>query len=145
MAMRVSTTTDYGLRAMMDLARRYGQGTVPSADIAARQGIPGAYLDQVLSTLRKAGFVRGVRGPQGGHALTRPPGQITLGEVLAALEGATAPMECVGEPSSCHQAASCTLREAWQRVDEAVQGVLSSITIEGLVQRQLVRREMYYI
>jgi Rrf2 family transcriptional regulator, cysteine metabolism repressor len=83
--MRLSMKGDYGVRAMLDLAERYGQGPVQSEAIARRQGISDAYLDQLLTLLRRAGIVRSVRGPKGGHELTRPAGSISLLEVLTAL------------------------------------------------------------
>src|SRR3712207_4861160 len=85
--MRLSIKGDYGVRALIDLAERTGQGPVQSEAIAKRQGISEAYLDQLLTQLRRAGLVRSVRGPRGGHELARSPEQITLDEALAALEG----------------------------------------------------------
>ena len=84
--MHIAKRTDYGVRAMMYLAERYGQGNIQSAAIAARQGIPEAYLDQLLGSLRKAGLVRSVRGPQGGHSLLISPDQITLMAIVSALD-----------------------------------------------------------
>src|ERR671935_909265 len=85
--MRVSMKGDYGVRAVLDLAERYGQGPIQSEAIAKRQGVSEAYLDQLLTLLRKAELVRSVRGPRGGHELARPADQITLMDVLSALEG----------------------------------------------------------
>ena len=76
--MRISTKGEYGVRALIELSHRWGQGTTQSAEIAARQHIPEPYLDQLLTTLRKAGFIRSVRGPQGGHALLHAPEEIKL-------------------------------------------------------------------
>src|SRR5262245_28322897 len=83
--------SDYGARAMIDLALRYGDGPVQSADIAVRQGIPEAYLEQLLTALRKAGLVRSTRGPHGGHELARAPAEMSLLEVVSALEGPLGP------------------------------------------------------
>ncbi|MFQ5861407.1 MAG: RrF2 family transcriptional regulator, partial [Dehalococcoidia bacterium] len=85
--MRVSMKVDYGVRALMDLTQRYGQGPVQTSEIAQHQGIPEPYLDQLLTTLRKAGFIRSRRGPGGGHTLAREPEAISLGAVINALEG----------------------------------------------------------
>ena len=81
--MRISMKADYAVRAVVDLGHRYGQGLVQSAAIAQRQYIPEAYLDQLLTALRKAGIVRSIRGPQGGHELARPPEQITMEVVVS--------------------------------------------------------------
>jgi Rrf2 family protein len=76
--MRISSKGEYGLRALFDLAQRYGEGPIQSDDIAARQGIPANYLNQMLILLRRAGLIDSLRGPQGGHMLARSPEQINL-------------------------------------------------------------------
>ncbi len=145
--MRISMKTDYGIRAILDLAQRYGQGSIQSADIAARQSIPEAYLDQLLMTLRKAGLVRSVRGPQGGHSLAKSPDKMTLGEVVAVLEGALTPIDCLNKSDECFQSKSCAMREVWHEIQSLTQNVLDSTTIEKLAQRQHDREQqvMYYI
>src|SRR5688572_23414336 len=82
---------DYGARAIIDLAQHYGQGLTQTAEIAARQRIPESYLEQLLTTLRKAGLVRSVRGPAGGHELARSPANLTLGDIMDVLEGVSSP------------------------------------------------------
>ena len=91
--MRISSKGEYGLRALFDLAQRYGEGPIQSHDIHQRQGVDENYLNQILIVLRKAGLIESVRGPQGGHRLARPPAQITLLEALVALEGPLLPAE----------------------------------------------------
>jgi Rrf2 family transcriptional regulator, cysteine metabolism repressor len=85
--MRFSMKTEYGVRAILELAANTGKGTLQSAEIARRQGIPGPFLDQVLMTLRRAGMISSTRGPHGGHALARRPEEIRLDEVVDCLEG----------------------------------------------------------
>ncbi len=85
--MRVSSRADYGVRALFDLAQRYGKGPTQSRDIAARQGVPEAYLHQVLGALNRAGLVRSTRGPLGGHELAKRPEDISLWDVLLVLDG----------------------------------------------------------
>src|SRR5450830_298259 len=86
--MKVSTKGDYGIRALIELAHRYGEvRPTQSSEIAARQKVPESYLEQLLTTLRRAGFIRSVRGPQGGHALIRDPRELRVTEVIEALEG----------------------------------------------------------
>src|SRR6476620_9715851 len=84
---KLSMRSDYGARAIVDLARHYNQGPVQSAEIAGRQAIPEAYLEQLLTTLRKSGLIRSTRGPHGGHELARPPAEIRCADVINALEG----------------------------------------------------------
>src|SRR5437868_12637292 len=87
MRMRFSMKTEYGVRAILELAANSGRGTLQSAEIARRQAIPGPFLDQVLMTLRRAGMISSTRGPHGGHAIARRPDEIRLDEVLDCLEG----------------------------------------------------------
>src|ERR1700692_158691 len=108
---------DYGLRAMLDMAAYYGQGPIESADIASRQYIPEHYLDQILPLLRKEGLVKSVRGPKGGHMLAKPPGQITMIQVMQAIDGSASLMECLPNADACKLSLDCALRETWQEMD----------------------------
>lgn len=142
--MRLSIKGDYGVRAMLDLAERYGQGPIQSESIAKRQEISEAYLDQLLTLLRRAGLVRSIRGPRGGHELTRPAEQITLTEVLSALEGDFLP----SGPESGHDLPSVRVQqEIWQRVSEEIQRILDGTTLQSLLMRQqtLTEAPRYYI
>jgi Rrf2 family protein len=133
---RVSTKGDYGVRALIELAQRFGQGPVQSAEIAARQNIPEPYLDQLLTTLRRAGFIRSVRGPQGGHALIREPNEVRLSEVMEALEGPLSPIACLDENSDCSKAGGCAQREVWEEVRRATYEILNRTTIGQLAEKE---------
>src|SRR5260370_19507859 len=85
--MRLSMKTEYGVRAIVELAANAGRGALQSGEIARRQVIPGPFLDQVLMTLRRAGLVHSTRGPHGGHVLARSPEELRLDEVIACLQG----------------------------------------------------------
>lgn len=145
--MKLTMKGDYGLRAMLDLAIYYGQGPIESADIASRQYVPEQYLDQILLILRKEGLVKSVRGPRGGHMLARPPAQITMAEVMQALEGSVPLMECLPNPDFCKLSQGCSLRGVWQQIDEMAQRILGATTIAELAQRHRVgdAETMYYI
>ena len=132
--------SDYGAHAVIELARRYGQGPVQCAEIAASQKIPEAYLDQLLSGLRRVGIVRSVRGPHGGHELARDPRQLTLGDVVTALEGPVVPQEFVHSPSSDPDLDACAVRNAWLAATQASQDVLDRTTIQDLLEQQLTIR-----
>jgi Rrf2 family protein len=134
--LRVSTKGDYGVRALVELAHHFGQGPVQSAEIASRQEVPEPYLDQLLTTLRRAGFIRSVRGPQGGHALIRDPGDVRLSEVMGALEGSLAPLACVDDPEACTKSGGCIQRDVWVRVRDATQEILDSVTIGDLAEKE---------
>ena len=146
--MKVSTKGDYGVRALVELAHRYGQGPTQSAEIASRQEIPEPYLDQLLTTLRRAGFIRSVRGPQGGHALISEPHEVKLSEVMIALEGSLAPLACVDDPHACTKEGGCVQREVWERVRDATQEILESVSIADLAEKERQYRHnggRYYI
>ena len=147
--MRVTMKSDYGLRAMIDLAAHFGQGPVPSADIAERQAVPEHFLDQLLITLRRAGLLKSQRGPQGGHMLARSPQQISMRDVIRALDGSTAPMECLPNPSVCQLAPGCAIRGVWQEVESFAEQLLVTTTLDQLAERHRATAEstelMYYI
>ncbi len=136
--MRLSSKTDYGLRALIDLALHASGPPVQSHDIATRQGIPESYLNQLLILLRRAGLIRSLRGPQGGHQLAQPPRAITIADIVAALDGPT-----VSEgtnPSSDARgndgATDLVVRAAWEQVNAAVRDALGRITLDMLVEQR---------
>jgi Rrf2 family protein len=134
---RVSSRSDYGLRALIELAGHYGQGPLQSSEIALRRHVPEQYLDQLLTILRKAGFIRSIRGPAGGHELVRNPEELTVLEVIQVLEGSLSPVSWLDEPAEVtdhpHQ---CGQREIWERIREATTGILSSYTVADLLERE---------
>jgi Rrf2 family protein len=134
--MKVSTKGDYGIRALIELAHHFGEPKpTQSAEIAARQSIPESYLEQLLTTVRRAGFIRSVRGPQGGHALIRDPQTLLVSEVIVALEGTILPIDCLDDSSACSKGGGCAQRDMWQAVREAILGVLEHTTIADLAER----------
>jgi Rrf2 family transcriptional regulator, cysteine metabolism repressor len=135
--MRLTMRSDYGAHAVIELARRFGQGPVQCAEIAASQKIPEAYLDQLLSSLRRCGIIRSMRGPHGGHELARDPRQLTLGDVVTALEGPVVPHEFVHAPGSDDWEAACAVRNAWLAAAEASQRELDRTTIQDLLEQQV--------
>lgn len=134
--MRIPMKVDYGVRALVELAQSQRDHPIQAAEIASRQSIPEPYLDQLLTTLSKFGFVRSRRGPQGGHMLARPPEEITLDMIMHTLEGTTALLDCIHEPQECSLSNACAQREVWRSVEEAFQKVLSSTTVGDLAKRQ---------
>ncbi len=140
--MKISTKGEYGIRAMIELARRCGEGYIQSKEIAAARKIPENYLYQLLITLRKAGLLRSRRGPQGGHMLSRSPDRINLGEVVIALEGPLAPVICVQDDiiDDCPFREKCVVREVWQQVTQATERILTETSFADLAQRELAAR-----
>ena len=135
--MKIPMKVDYGVRALVELALHYGDGHVQTAGIAARQGIPEAYLDQLMSSLNKFGFVHSRRGPQGGHVLAMDPKDITLNMVMSKLDANNSPLDCLINPDDCVFSDSCAQQEVWKSVEEAVLEVLSNISVADLADRQM--------
>src|SRR5512145_2323502 len=146
--MRISSKGEYGLRALLDLAQHYGKGPIQSHDIHVRQGIDENYLNQILILLRKAGLIESVRGPQGGHRLAHSPAQISVLEVLVALEGPLLPND-VGRDglTSAEPIDRELVREVWCATREVLERYLSGITLEDICLRKRQRsgEVMYYI
>ena len=135
--MKLSSRSEYGIRALLELAQRQGQGPILSREIAERQDIPDAYLNQLLLTLRKAGLVQSLRGPAGGHQLARPPERITMAEVIGALEGL--PQTDRNGATRDDRTDAWAVRWLCGELDEAVTGVLCDVTLETLLNRKRER------
>ncbi|MBE9477737.1 MAG: Rrf2 family transcriptional regulator [Chloroflexi bacterium] len=134
--MKLSTRGRYAVRAMLDLALQSGGGPTLIKDISERQQISRLYLEQLFTRLKAAGLVRSVRGPRGGFMLTRPPREIRFSDIVQAMEGSMAPVECVDDTMLCSRADSCVTRRVWAEVKEAMDEVLTATTLEDLVERQ---------
>ena len=145
--MKVPMKVDYGVRALVELALNYGEGPLQTAEIAYRQGIPEAYLDQLMTTMHKFGFIVSRRGPQGGHRLVMDPDEIKLSMVMATLDGNSSPLDCLINPDDCVFSDSCAQQEVWKSVEEAIHNLLSSISLADLAQRQrgLVKEVVYQL
>ena len=131
--MQISTRGRYGLRAMFELAQSFGQAPVLMSTVAERQGLSRKYLHALLTALKTAGLVRSVRGAGGGFVLTRPPAEIRLSDVMHALEGSLALVDCVTDERLCGRADRCPARHVWQEVAQAIENVLDNVTLEDLV------------
>jgi Rrf2 family protein len=117
----------------MDLAQHFGQGAIQLGEIAERQGISLKYLEQIIRPLKKANYVKSYRGAKGGHMLNRPPDEITVGEVVAVLEGGETFVNCDKNPEICDRVDSCVTRWLWKEAADAMYQKLSTITFADLV------------
>ncbi|MBB6100190.1 Rrf2 family protein [Deinobacterium chartae] len=135
--MWISTKAQYGLRALIEIGKQPGQA-VPLKDVAEKQDISQHYLEQIASNLRRAGFIRSVRGAHGGYKLARSPEQIDAWEVVLAMEGSMAPVNCLEDSDACSRAGSCATEGLWRRVENAVREVLGSTTLADLIQENLL-------
>lgn len=133
--MKLSTRTRYGVRAILELAEKDGSGPLRVKTIAQSQDISAKYLEQLMSILKSAGFVRSIRGSKGGYMLAKAPNQIKLSDVFDCLEGHVTTVECVEDKDYCARAADCVARQVWAQVQQAITNVLQSITLQDLVDR----------
>lgn len=134
--MKLSTKGRYGLRALIDLGLYSENETVSIASIAARQNISESYLEQLIAKLRKAGLVTSVRGAGGGYKLAKPAAEISVGDILRALEGSLDPVECPGlkEESSCGGSQFCVTKYVWQRINDSINQTVDEIKLEQLIE-----------
>lgn len=137
--MKLSTKGRYGTRAMLDIALHTDEGLVHLKDVAERQEVSKKYLEHIVARLEAEGLLRTLRGAGGGLALTRPPSQITILDILFALEGSLAPVECVDRPEVCSRSLSCSACDLWTELGGVVNGFLGSVTLEDLCARQRVK------
>jgi Rrf2 family protein len=134
--MKLSTRGRYGTRALMELARRYGEGPVLLKDVAKKQEISLQYLERLMSPLAAAGLIHSTRGVRGGVWLAKPPQEIKLSRVIEAMEGPIVPVDCIGDPEVCNRSGLCASRDVWTEVQRAIYKVLDAITLADLVKRQ---------
>lgn len=130
--MKLSTRSRYGTKLMCDIARFSGDTPVSLREIAERQNISIKYLEQLITPLKKAGFIRSVRGPKGGYLLTKPSSEISVGEIVWLLENERELTSCISNPNSCHQIESCITRDVWAKATEALYRELNSISLQDM-------------
>ncbi len=144
--MKISTKGRYALRLMIDIAMNDNGEPVRVKEISARQNISMKYLEQIISILNKAGYVRAIRGPQGGYRLVKKPSEYTAGMILRLTEGSLAPVSCLDyEDNECQREDICATLELWKRLDEAIRGVVDTVTLEDLVDWQEAKKDNYII
>lgn len=134
--MKLSTKGRYGLRAMIDLADFSEEMPQSIANIAARQSISVSYLEQLMAKLKKAGLIISIRGSQGGYVLAKPSNDISVGDILRALEGDLSPVKCMGlkGETACSSSKSCVTRNVWKRIDDSIQRAVDTIDLSELVE-----------
>lgn len=134
--MKISTKGRYAVRIMLDLALNNTGESIRAKDIAERQGISEKYLEQIIAVLNRAGYVKSVRGAQGGYHIAGDPKEYTVGMILRLTEGDMAPVACLesGAPE-CGRRGTCEALEVWQELYEAINHVIDNVTIADLVKR----------
>lgn len=139
--MKISTKGRYALRLMLDLAINDGEELIRIKDISKRQGISEKYLEQIISYLKKAGYVKSLRGAQGGYRLSMEPKEYSVGMILRLTEGNMVPVGCLEERESCDRIDSCTTMRLWAMINDAVKGVIDKITLQDLVDWEREEKE----
>ena len=135
--MKISTKGRYALRLMLDIALNDAKTPVRIKDIAERQQISDKYLEQIVSSLNKAGFVKSLRGPQGGYRLTKKPEEYTVGMILRLIEGSLAPVACLDvDINNCIRADRCPTLILWEKLYDAISAVVDNITLADLISWQ---------
>ncbi len=135
--MKLSTRSRYGARMMLDLARHYNSGPVQIGEIAKREGISVKYLEQLIIPLKQAKLIKSIRGPKGGHMLAKPPDEISLGDIVRALEGHIELVDCVSEPGTCERSLNCATRGAWEMATKAMYKELDSMTLSQMTEKAM--------
>ncbi|MBQ7186346.1 MAG: Rrf2 family transcriptional regulator [Ruminococcus sp.] len=146
--MMISTKGRYALRMMLDLAMSETDEYVPLKDIAERQGISIKYLEQIVSVLSRAGYVRSVRGTGGGYKLAKRPEDYTVGMILRLTEGSLAPVSCLeADENTCPRASECMTLGVWNKLYDAINSVVDGITLADMIRDSADRNggDMYCI
>lgn len=134
--MKISTKGRYAVRVMLDLALHNTGECIKVKDIAARQDISEKYLEQIISALSRAGFVKSVRGAQGGYRLSKDPKEYTVGMILRVTEGSLAPVACLEDDADvCERCDSCETLGVWKDLARAINNVVDNVTVADLVEQ----------
>lgn len=138
--MKISTKGRYAVRVMLDLALNNTGEYIKVKDIAARQDISEKYLEQIISILNKAGYVKSVRGAQGGYKIAKDPSNYTVGMILRLTEGSLNPVACLDdEVNECERCDTCETLGVWKELAKAINNVVDNVTVADLVERQQER------
>ena len=141
--MKLSTKGRYGLRALIDLAQYSEVEPVSISSIAARQEISERYLEQLMAMLKKAGLIKSIRGAGGGYVLAKEAADISVGDVLRALEGNLEPVDCAAwhADEGCEASGSCVTKYVWQKINESINQTVDEIKLDVLVEESKTLRE----
>lgn len=142
--MKISTRGRYGLRLMVDLAMYATTDKVTLKEISKRQDISDKYLEQIMTTLNRAGLVKSTRGASGGYSLARPANEITVGEIFRVVEGSVVIVECAQDPTYCDRISSCPTAFVWKKMKEAIEDVIDNITLQELCDKGIEQVEFNF-
>ena len=132
--MKLSTRGRYGTRLMLELAKHYGKGPVNITEISKTQGISVKYLEQIIIPLKKANLITSVRGPKGGHTLSKSPDKIFLWQILKPLESHLTLVDCVSNDDTCEHIETCLIRPVWGKAYHAMMNIFKETSLEDILQ-----------
>jgi Rrf2 family cysteine metabolism transcriptional repressor len=140
--MRLSTKGEYASRAMLELSLHYEKKPLHIRDISKAQDIPRRFLEQILLQLKRAGLLRSRKGPEGGYSLAKPPSEINVAEVIRAMDGPLAPIDCVSVTAYevCPHERTCSLKGLWKEVRDAIAEILERTTFADLAEKARAAR-----
>ncbi|MBN1823495.1 MAG: Rrf2 family transcriptional regulator [Endomicrobiales bacterium] len=135
--MKISFKGDYALKIILDLALTYGQRITPIKEISRRQDIPEKFLEQIITTLKGAGYIKTVRGPKGGVFLAKHPSKVTLGDIIRLMEGPTSPVTCVSRSAHarCTFEKQCVFKSVWEDVRDRINDVVDNTTFQDMAEK----------
>lgn len=131
--MKLSTRSRYGTRLILDMAQHHGKDPIQLGEIARRQNISLKYLEQIIRPLKRANYIKSFRGSKGGHMLNKPPQEISVGEIVALLEGGSFLTACSNNPKTCARSEKCLTRYLWIEASQAMFDQLNKITFADLL------------
>jgi Rrf2 family protein len=134
--LRLSTKSQYGVRAMFEIANSYHSGPVTIKAIAEKQSVSIPYLEQILNTLRKAGIIKSVKGPGGGYVLSKEPVYISIGAILRELDGPVAITSCLDPKEGCMRIDGCVTHLLWKSLGQKIEAFLDNMTLQDLIEGQ---------
>jgi Rrf2 family cysteine metabolism transcriptional repressor len=141
--MRISQKCQYAVRAVLELAKRFGTGPATVNEIARKKAVPARFLEIILNELKQGGYVRSRRGAMGGYELGMDPREITVGQIIRTVDGPLDPVRCISEDgaSECPLGRRCALVGLWRRAKDAVEEIYDGTTFQDLVEQELVLEE----
>lgn len=134
--MRLSTKGEYASRAMLELTLHYGESPLHIRDISKAQDIPARFLEQILLQIKRAGYLRSRKGPNGGYILSKPPEKISVAEIIRVMDGPLAPIDCVSVTAHevCPREKSCGLRQLWKKTRDAIAEILENTSFAAVAE-----------
>lgn len=143
--MKLSTRGRYGTRLMLELAKKYGEGPISVSDISKNLNIPVKYLEQLIIPLKKAALINSVRGPKGGHMLSRSPEQINLWHILTLLETKFSFVDCLTDDHVCENMATCPIRPVWSKALKGMRELFTETSLRDVLLSSEGSQEEHFL